>query len=149
MKNLEERLIPLLKEGYCTPRLSSLARKLKEPTTTIQYNIKKLERDGKIRGYRAALDHAKTGKGFCVFALLELNPEAYKMPEIVAREMAKNQHVESVDICTGDWEMVVKLRAKDQNEYYELVKSLLSTKNVTKIKSLISLKQVKSEFIGL
>jgi len=149
MKNIEQKLIPLLKTGFCAPKISSLARRLREPATTIQYNIKKLEKEGKIRSYSAVLDYEKINKGFCAFALLELNPEAYEKPEIVARKIAKNPEVESVDICTGDWELIVKLRAKDQREYYGLVKTLLSQKDVAKIKSLVSLKQVKSEFVEI
>jgi len=147
MKNLEGKLLTLLQSGFCTPRLSQLAKKLSEPTTTIQYNIKKLEKEGKLKAYRAVLDYSKTGKDFTAYALLELSPEAYTTPEIIAKSISRNHNVESVDIITGDWEMIVKLRAKDQNEYYELVKNLLSMKNVSRIKTLISLKQVKSGFV--
>ncbi len=147
MKNIEARLIPLLENGFCTPRLSTLAKKLGEPVTTIQYNIKMMEKEGKIKAYKAVYDHSKIGKGFVAYALLELDPEAYVMPEAIAKRLAKNPFVESVDIVTGDWELVVKLRAGDQHEYYELVKNLLSMKNVAKIKSLISLRQMKSEHV--
>jgi len=147
MKNIEGRLLPLLKTGFCTPKVSSIARRLREPTTTIQYNIKRLEREGKVKGYKAVLNHEKLDRGFCAYALLELNPKAYVQPEVVARKIAKNPDVESVDICTGDWELIVKLRARDHNGYYGLVKTLLSQEEVAKIKSLISLKQMKSEFI--
>ena len=149
MKNIESRLLPLLKSGFCAPRISSIARRLREPTTTIQYNIKRLEREGKIASCAAVLNHEKIGRGFCAYALLELNPKAYVSPDVVARKIAKNPDVESVDICTGDWEIIVKLRAKDHNEYYGLIKTLLSQEDVAKIKSLISLQQVKSEFIEI
>ena len=38
------KIIDLFKEGYCTPQISQIAKKLKEPSTTIHYNIKKLEK---------------------------------------------------------------------------------------------------------
>ena len=44
MKNIEPKLISLFKEGYCTPQIARIARKIKEPSTTIHYNIKKLEK---------------------------------------------------------------------------------------------------------
>ena len=66
-----------------------------------------------------------------------------------AKELAKNSEVESIDICTGDWELLLKVRTKDQEEYYNLVKNVISRNGITKIKTLTSLKQVKTEFITL
>jgi DNA-binding Lrp family transcriptional regulator len=43
--------------------------------------------------------------------------------------------------------MILKVRVKDQDEYYELVKNVISRKGVTKITSLTSLKQLKTEFV--
>jgi len=45
MKDIAPKLVQLLKLGYCTPQISRLAKKLQEPSTTIHYNIKKLEKD--------------------------------------------------------------------------------------------------------
>ncbi len=62
------------------------------------------------------------------------------------QKFAKYEEVESIDIITGDWEMILKIRTKDIDEYYKFVKKVLYIKNVVKIKSLISLKQIKTEF---
>ena len=63
MKNIEPKLISLFKEGYCTPQIARIARTIKEPSSTIHYNIKKLEREKAIRAYKAVFDHKKIGKG--------------------------------------------------------------------------------------
>ena len=55
--------------------------------------------------------------------------------------------IESLDICTGDWEVVIKLRNKDIDEYYNFVKTAIKHKGIIKIKSLTSLKQIKTEFV--
>ena len=70
-------------------------------------------------------------------------------PERIGKDLAKHPEIESVDICTGDWEMVLKVRAKDQDAYYSLIKNVIQRKGVTKIKSLTSLKQMKTEFVTL
>jgi len=149
MKNLEQKIIPLLKSGFCTPKLSTLARKLRQPTTTIQYNIKKLEKEGKIRAYGAVFDYKKIDKGHCAFVLIGISPDIYNDPEKIGEEIAKHPNVESVDICTGDWELVVKMRAKDIDQYYALIKNVINRPGVIKTKSLTSLKQIKSEFIKI
>ncbi|MBI5001818.1 Lrp/AsnC family transcriptional regulator [Candidatus Woesearchaeota archaeon] len=149
MKDIQPRLIDAFKKGYCTPQIARVAKKLKEPSTTIHYNIKKLEKEGAIKAYKAVFDYKKINEGFCAFVLISLSPDEYGNPEKIGKELAKHPEIESVDIATGDWEMVVKVRAKDQDAYYELVKNVISRKGVTKIKTLTSLKQLKTEFVEL
>lgn len=149
MKNLAPKLIELFKTGYCTPQIARLAKRIKEPAATIHYNIKKLEREGKIKSYRAVFDYKKLGMGFCCFVLVSLSPDEYGNPERVGKELAKHPEIESVDICTGNWEIILKVRTKDQDEYYNLVKNVISRKGIVKIKTLTSLKQMKTEFVEI
>ncbi len=149
MKNLGEKLIPLLKTGSCTPLISQLAKKIKEPSATIHYNIKKLEQDGSIISYKAVFNNKKINQGFGVYVLITLSPDEYGDPERIAHDLAKHPQIEAIDICTGDWEMVLKVQCKDQDEYYEFMKKVISRKGITKIKSLTSLKQVKTEYVNL
>ena len=149
MKNIQPRLIELFKQGYCTPQIARIAKKLKEPSTTIHYNIKKLEKENIIKTYKAVFDYKKINEGFCAFVLINLSPDEYGNPEKIASELAKIPHIESVDIVTGDWELVLKVRAKDQDEYYNLIKNVISRKGIIKIKTLTTLKQLKTEFVQL
>ena len=149
MKNIIPRLINLFKEGYCTPQIAKIAKKIKEPSTTIHYNIKKLEKDKSILTYKAVFDYKKIGEGFCAFVLITLSPDEYGDPEKIGKELAVHPEIESVDIITGDWEMALKIRVKDQDAYYNFLKNVISRKGITKIKTLTSLKQVKTEFVTL
>ena len=149
MKDIRPKLITLFKEGYCTPQIARIARKLKEPSTTIHYNIKKMEKERTMLTYKAVFDYKKIDEGFCTYVLLNLDPDEYSDPEKIAKELARYPQIESVDIVTGDWEVVLKVRVKDQDDYYSLVKNVISRKGVVKIKSLISFKQIKTEFVAL
>ncbi len=147
MKDIRPRLVALLKEGSCTPQIARIAKKLKEPATTIHYNIKKLEREGAVKTYKAVFDYKKTDEGFCVIVLINLSPDEYGDPERISSELAKHPQIESVDICTGDWELVLKVRVKDQDAYYQFVRNVISRKGVVKIMSLVSFRQLKTEFV--
>jgi Lrp/AsnC family transcriptional regulator, leucine-responsive regulatory protein len=149
MKDITRKLIEYFKKGYCTPQIARLARELKEPSTTLQYNIKKLEKEKSIRAYKAVFDYKKINQGFCSFILINLDPNEYGNPERIAKEFLKYDEIESIDIITGDWEIMIKIRAADQDNYFEFVKRVLSRKGITKIKTLTSLKQLKTEFIAL
>lgn len=147
MKDVGPKLIGLLRTSHCTPQIARLAKKLGEPSTTLHYNLRKLEKIGAIKSYKAVFDHSRIGEGFCVFILINLSPDEYGDPERIAKDLAKLDQVESADIITGDWELLIKVRAKDQADYYDFVKKVLSRKGITHIKTLTSLKQVKSEYV--
>ncbi|MAH43486.1 hypothetical protein CL614_07275 [archaeon] len=149
MKDIRNKLIELLKTGYCTPQIAQLARKLKQPSTTLHYNIKRLEKEGAIRSYGAVFDYKKIGRGYCVDILANLTREKYAEPEKVAEQIAKDPNVESVDIVTGDYELLIRLRVKDVDEYYEWVKSAIKKYGFIKTISITVLKQIKSEFVEL
>jgi Lrp/AsnC family leucine-responsive transcriptional regulator len=149
MKNITEKIIELFKTGSCTPKIASIAKKLKEPSTTLHYNIKKLEKENAIKSYKAVFDYKKIGEGFCAFVLLNLSSNEYGDPEIIGKEFSKHKEIESVDIITGDWEMIIKVRVKDQDQYYQFMKTVISRKGVERVKTLTSLKQMKSEFVKM
>lgn len=150
MKDIRPKLIRLFKEGYCTPQIGKIAREIAEPSTTIHYNIKKLEHEGAIKTYKAVFDYKKIDEGFCVFVLVALSSDEFTDPERIAENLARHGEVESVDIVAGDWELIVKIRARDQDEYYQFLKNVISKeKGIENTMSIISLKQVKTEFVQL
>jgi len=149
MKDLQPKLIQLFKEGYCTPQIARVALKLKEPSTTIHYNIKKMEQEGIIKTYKAVFDYKKINEGHCAYIFINLAHENYADPEKIGRELAKDSRVESVDVCTGEHELVVKLRTKDIDEYYATIKDWVKRFNFRKTISITSLKQMKTEFVEL
>jgi len=148
MKDIKPKLIRLFKEGYCTPQISRIAKTIDEPSATIHYNIKKLEEEGAIKTYKAAFNYKKIGEGFCAFVLIALSPTEYGDPERIAANLSRQKEVESVDIVAGEWELIIKVRAKDQDEYFNVVKNVISReKGIEKTLSIISLKEIKTEFI--
>lgn len=150
MKDIKPKLIRLFRDGYCTPQIARIARSIDEPSATIHYNIKKLESDGAIKTYKAVFDHRKIDEGFSVFILIALASGEYSDPERIARNLAKHREVESVDIIAGDWELLLKVRTKDQDAYFEFLKTVISKEQgIENTNSIISLKETKSEFIIL
>jgi DNA-binding Lrp family transcriptional regulator len=150
MKDIGEELVEELRTGGCSPAITKLAKKLRKPGSTIHFNIKKMEKEGKILAYKAVFDNEKIGQSFTAFALVKLSSKAYERREFtseVAKRIAEHPAVESVDALTGEWELIVKMRAKDQKEYYSLAQEIISGEGIVKVNSLISLEQFKSEYV--
>jgi len=151
MKDIKTKLIRLFKEGYCTPQISRIAKAINEPSTTIHYNIKKLEEEGAIVTYKAVFDYAKIEEGFCAYVLVNVSPSEYehdwsKYETQIAKELAKHKEVESLDIITGEWDMILKVRTKDQSEFYGFLGRVINRVAIQKSITLVSLRQVKSDF---
>jgi len=152
MKDIKPKLIRLFKEGYCTPQISRIAIAIDEPSSTIHYNIKKLEEEGAIKTYKAVFDYTKIEEGFCAYVLINVSPSEYehdwsKYETQIVRELAKHEEVESLDILTGEWDMILKIRTKDQSDFYDFLGKVVNRVAIQKSISLVSLRQVKSDFI--
>jgi DNA-binding Lrp family transcriptional regulator len=149
MKDIKPKLIRLFKEGYCTPQIARIARKTNEPSATLHYNIRKLENEGAIRTYKAVFDYRKIDEGFCTYLFIKLTAKAGAEPDTIIGGLARYEEVDSADILAGEWDIVLKVRTKDQDAYYDLLKSILHREGVEKSMSVISLKQVKTDYVLL
>ena len=108
-----------------------------------------MEKESAIKSYKAVFDYKEINEGHCTYILVNLTEENYGNPEAICKDIAKDPKVESIDICTGDYELLIKLRTKDIDEYYEWTKYAIKKYGFAKIISITSLKQVKTEFVEL
>lgn len=94
-----------------------IARQINAPITTIFAKMKRMEELGVIKNHRAILSPEKLGSGTAAFLLASVSYRA-KIDELpisqrtVAEEIAKFPEVQEVHIITGDWDLMVKLRAE-------------------------------------
>ena len=95
-----------------------IARKTGVPLTTVFSKTKRMEEQGIIRGYRAIVAPEKLGAGTAAFILASVSyrakaDDAPVSQRAVAEEIAKFPEVQEVHIITGDWDLLVKLRAEN------------------------------------
>ncbi len=109
------RILEILqREGRIT--LRELARKVGSPVTTVHSRVKRLERAGVVRAYRAVLSPEKLGLKTLAFVLVSFSREHGASQRDVARKIAEFPEVQEVHIVTGDWDMIVKVRVSDVGE---------------------------------
>jgi len=95
-----------------------IARKTGVPLTTVFAKTKRMEEQGIIRGYRAIVAPEKLSAGTAAFILASVSyrakaDDAPVSQRAVAEEIAKFTEVQEVHIITGDWDLLVKLRAEN------------------------------------
>ncbi len=94
-----------------------VAQRINAPITTIFAKTKRMEELGVIKKYRAILAPEKLDMGTAAFVLASVSyrakaNEAPISQRTVAEEIAKFPEVQEVYIITGDWDLLVKLRAE-------------------------------------
>ncbi|XHH10119.1 MAG: Lrp/AsnC family transcriptional regulator [Candidatus Bathyarchaeia archaeon] len=97
---------------------NQIAKKTGTPITTVFAKIKRMEEIGIIKQYRAILAPEKLNLGTAAFILAAVS---YGNKEDgtpitqrdVAEEIARLADVQEVHIITGDWDLLVKVRAEN------------------------------------
>jgi len=94
-----------------------ISKQINAPITTVFAKTKRMEERGVIKGHRAILAPEKLDSGTAAFLLASVSYRAKTddvpvSQRVVAEEIAKFSEVQEVHIITGDWDLLVKLRAK-------------------------------------
>jgi DNA-binding Lrp family transcriptional regulator len=95
-----------------------IAKKVNSPITTVFAKTKRMEELGVIKEYRAVVAPEKLSAGTAAFILASVSYRtktdgASVSQRAVAEEIAKFPEVQEVHIITGDWDLLIKLRAEN------------------------------------
>lgn len=97
---------------------NQIAKKIGAPITTVFAKTKRMEEAGIIKQYRAILSPEKLNLATAAFILAQVsyqtkNDQTPITQRDVAEEIAHFPEVQEVHIITGDWDLLVKLRAEN------------------------------------
>ena len=112
----KDRAILALIQGNCKLTAKQISKKIGSPITTVFAKIKRMEKLGVIREYRAILDSRKLNRGATAFILASVSYRdgssgALISQRDVAEHIAKFPEVQEVHIVAGDWDLLIKLKA--------------------------------------
>ncbi|MBN2067068.1 MAG: Lrp/AsnC family transcriptional regulator, partial [Candidatus Diapherotrites archaeon] len=102
-----------------------IAKQTGLPGTTVHNRIKKMGKEGVIKGYTVKVDNKKVGKNLAAYVAITLDYRHLKEEKIPVKDLikkiAKLPAVEEVDIVTGEIDAIVKVRVKDIEELNEVL----------------------------
>ena len=117
---LDEKDTAILKLVQANSKLTAnqISKRVNAPITTVFAKMKRMEELGIIREYRAIVAPEKLNAGTAAFILASVSYRttvdgAPVSQRAVAMEIAKFPEVQEVHIITGDWDLLVKLRAEN------------------------------------
>ncbi len=120
---------------------NALAEKLGLPTSTVFNRIKRMTEAGIIKKIVPIID--STALGFTTTAWIRMGVDLKVDCCKVAEKLAENPKLLEVHEIAGDWDILAKVKARNNLELHDLAKELYKVPEVTRISSLIGLKTVK------
>jgi len=124
--------------------IKTMARKLEMPHSTVYERMKKMKEEGIIKKFTIQPDYKKIGLGICAYVLISFNPESTKTQREVAEEIASLKEVYGVDIITGRWDILVKIRTSDMETLEEVIlEKIRSIEGVEKTETLVVFQNIK------
>ena len=139
----DRRILECLQEDG---RISNvqLARKVNLTPTPCIERVKRLERDGYIKGYAAILNPELVNAGLLVFVEIDLShnsPDAFRRFREEARRLPE---IMDCHLVSGNFDYLIKARVSDMRAYRELLgEKILSLPDVNGSRSYVVMEEVK------
>jgi len=142
---LDETDVKIMKTLTFAARLSSrqIAKQCNVSIGTVLSRIKRMEKDGVIRGYSALLDHEKLGYELTVVS--EITVSKGRLLE-VENEIARLSNVCCVYDVTGLTDAVIIAKFKSRDELSKFTKRLLAIPYVERTNTHVVLTTIKEDF---
>ncbi len=116
-----------------------IAHSIHKSVTPVYERIKRLEREGYIKGYKALLDRNKIGRTLLAITNVQLKEHAQDMLQIFETQIKEFPEVMECYNMTGVYDYLLKIVVKDMNSYQDFV--------MNKLAGLPNIHQVQSSFI--
>lgn len=141
---LEDTDISILKLLQQNSRRSyrDMAKDLGISINTVSSRIKRMEKEGIIRGYTVLADPVKAG--FDMTAVIGIQISRGKLMD-VQRRIADDKHVCAVYDVTGEWDSLIIARFRGRNELNTFIKKILTMEYVERTLTQVVLNSVKEE----
>lgn len=127
---------------------AELARRVGLSTTPCKQRVKKLERQGVIRGYQAILEPNALAAGLVVFVQIRLNRTAQDIFEDFKQAALDLPQVQECYLVSGNFDYLIKARVADMAAYRALLgDTLLALPGVQESTSYVVMEQVKESLV--
>ena len=143
LDRIDRRILEVLQEDGRISNVA-LARKVNLTPTPCLERVRRLERDGYIRGYSARLDPELVGAGLLVYAEITLTHTARDAFREFRNEALKLPQILDCHLVSGNFDYLIKARVRDMQEYREFLgDKLLSLPGVNGSRSYVVMEEVK------
>lgn len=122
-----------------------IARRVHVSRPAVHERVKRLERRGVIRGYRAVVDWSAIDLGLCAFVSVQADHD--QLSTVIDRLFEVSTPQAMVEEChrvTGQWCALLKVRAASTLDLQELLDAIMSVAGVRQVVTTIVLTSVEA-----
>jgi DNA-binding Lrp family transcriptional regulator len=132
-------IIEILKKDA---RLSirDIAKKTSIRPSTVHQRITKLKKDGVINRFTIKLNNSAIEEDFIVFMMIKTKPNVLLDSKII-----NNKHVKEVFGTTGEYDLLLKLKFKDVQEFNDFIIKFRKEQQVETTLTMVATANVKEE----
>ena len=142
MKNYkpDEKDLKILKvlKGNSREPIREIAKKTGLKPSTVNQRMERLKRDEVIEKYTLKLNNAAMAENFIVFMYLAVEKD-------LPQEAFKNPHIKEAFGITGEYDMLLKLKFRDINEFNDFIIKFRKDYNIKKTLTSIATINLKEE----
>lgn len=143
MNKVDRKILEVLQnDGRIS--FTELGKKVGLTTTPCIERVRRLEREGYIKGYSALLNAQELGVGLVVFVQLRLNRTHKQTFEEFRRQVQQLPEVQECYLVTGSFDFLVKARVESMAAYRDFLEdSLLNIPGVQESTSIAVMETIK------
>jgi Lrp/AsnC family transcriptional regulator, leucine-responsive regulatory protein len=106
--------------------------------------LRRLERNGTIRGYRAILDRRRIGLGLTVFTEVKVTSHSSRRADEFAKAVARVEAIVACYIVAGEADFLLEVVVPDLAAYeHVLLGTIMELPGVTDVRSNITIRTIK------
>jgi len=139
MDSKDKKIIEALKDNS-RQSIKELAKKTGIRPSTIHQRIQKLIQNRSIEKFTIKLNNKEAGENFIVFMLVKGTPSEY-----IDHKITANSHVKEIFGITGEYDLLIKLKFNDVNEFNNFVLNFRKNKSVQTTLTMVATANLKEE----
>ncbi|WP_020535532.1 Lrp/AsnC family transcriptional regulator [Lewinella cohaerens] len=144
---IDRRILQLL-QADGKRKIKEIAHELQMTNTPVFERIKRLEKDGFIRGYTALIDRAKLGFMLTVFCAVNLEQHHKAYLDQFEADIRELPEVAACYHLAGMFDYLLKVYVKDMADYqFFITQKLASLANIGRVQSSFVMTEVKEESV--
>ena len=124
--------------------MNELAEKVGLSKTPVQVRVKRLERDGIIRGYSAVVDRERIGEGHVAFVQVKLSDTRSAALDAFNKAVHAIAEIEQCHMMAASFDYLLKVRTRDIGSYRRVLGERISAlPHVAQTSTFVAMETVK------
>lgn len=124
--------------------MAELAAKVGLSKTPVQARVKRLEKDGYIRGYAAIIDRERMGEGHVAFVQVKLSDTRSAALDAFNRAVQSVAEIEQCHMMASSFDYLLKVRTRDIAAYRRVLGERISAlPHVAQTSTFVAMETVK------